>query len=259
MYIQLSMPRLTQACPFTLPPYRSSAITTSTMTPALSSTVDSLFAGGTGILGPEGHRSGIFKKQILSQAAVTLNGITGDEHADKRVHGGPEKAVHHYASENYQRFAAQYPDIAKDFFLGSIGENISTHGLTEKNVHIGDIFRIGSVVAQVSQPRSPCWKIDHRFGVERMSMFVAKEHITGWYYRILEPGFMSAGDKIELLERQPGSFSIDDFWKIQLSHRPALDELIALAAAPGLAADWQRRLTERAKWMQKAGNVDSTT
>lgn len=222
-----------------------------------SSTIDALFAGGTGILSTEGHRSGIFKKPISGPATVTLNGIEGDEHADKRVHGGREKAVHHYASENYERLAAQYPAIAHEFRPGSIGENISTNGLTEQNVHIGDIFCIGSVVAQVAQPRSPCWKIDHRFGVERMSMFVAKEHITGWYYRILEPGLMAAGDKIELLERQSGSFSIDDFWKIQLSHRPALDELIALAAVPGLAADWQRRLTERVKWMQKARNVDS--
>lgn len=220
--------------------------------------IDSLFAGGIGILSAEGHRSGIFKKAISTQATVTINGIAGDEHADKRVHGGPEKAVHHYASENYKRLAAQYPAVAHEFRPGSIGENISTTGLTEQNVHIGDIFRIGSVVAQVSQPRSPCWKIDHRFGVERMSMFVAKEHITGWYYRILEPGIMAADDKIEFLERQSGSFSIDDFWKVQLSHRPALDGLTALAAVPGLAADWHRRLTERAKWMQKAENVDST-
>lgn len=224
----------------------------------LSTTIDFLFSGGTGTLSAEGHRSGIFKRPISGQATVTINGIDGDEHADKRVHGGPQKAVHHYDAENYKRLADQYPAVALEFRPGSIGENISTIGLNEQNVHIGDIFRIGSVVAQVSQPRSPCWKIDHRFGVERMSMFVAKEHITGWYYRILEPGLMAAGDKIDLLERQTGSFSIDDFWKIQLSHRPALDDLIALTAVPGLAADWQRRLTERVKWMQKAGNVDST-
>ena len=221
------------------------------MTSTLASNVASLFAGGIGYLEPEGHRSGIFKKKIFQRATVTVQGILGDEQADKRVHGGPEKAVHHYAAENYQRLAEQFPQSAHAFVPGSIGENISAMRLTEENVHIGDIFRIGSALAQVSQPRSPCWKIDHRFGIERLSMVVAREFITGWYYRVIEPGFIETGDSIELLERQNGSFSIAQFWRIQLLHQPSTSDLLDLAAIPGLAMDWQRRLTERARWLQK--------
>lgn len=221
------------------------------MTSTLASNVASLFAGGIGYLEPEGHRSGIFKKKIFQRATVTVQGILGDEQADKRVHGGPEKAVHHYAAENYQRLAEQFPHNAHAFVPGSIGENISAMRLTEENVHIGDIFRIGSALAQVSQPRSPCWKIDHRFGIERLSMVVAREFITGWYYRVIEPGFIEAGDGIELLERQDGSFSIAQFWRIQLLHQPSTHDLLNLAAIPGLAMDWQRRLTERARWLHK--------
>jgi MOSC domain-containing protein YiiM len=220
-------------------------------TPTPASAVASLFAGGIGYLEPEGHRSGIFKKQIFHRATVTAQGIVGDEHADKRVHGGPEKAVHHYAAENYQRLIERFPQIAHAFVPGCMGENISASHLTEENVHIGDIFKIGSVVAQVSQPRSPCWKIDHRFGIERMSMYVAQEFITGWYYRIIEPGFIEAGDGIELLERQDQSFSITQFWRIQLLHQPSTENLLSLAAISGLSMEWQRRLTERAKWLQK--------
>lgn len=220
------------------------------MTPTLASTVDSLFAGGIGHLEPEGHRSGIFKKPILGRAEATIHGIVGDEHADKRVHGGSEKAVHHYAMESYRRLIENFPQSANAFIPGSIGENICAPHLTEDNVHIGDIFRIGSVVAQVSQPRSPCWKIDHRFGIDRMSMYVAREFITGWYYRVIEPGFIEAGDGIELLERQDGSFSIVQFWQIQLVHQPSTKDLLGLAAIPGLSMEWQRRLTERARWLQ---------
>lgn len=223
------------------------------MNPEISSVVDALFAGGIGILEREGHRSGIFKQRLDGEATVAVEGIVGDEHADKRVHGGPEKAVHHYAAENYQRLASRFPAGAAEFSPGSLGENISTTGLTEDNVHIGDVFKIGSVVLQVSQPRSPCWKIDHRFDIDRLSMFVAQEHITGWYYRVLQPGRMAAGDKIQLLERQARSFSITAFWEIQLSHRPVADDLQALAAVSGLAPDWQRRLSERAQWVLKSG------
>ena len=86
-------------------------------------------------------------------------------------------------------------------------------------------------------------------------MHVAKERITGWYYRVLQPGFIEAGDRIELLERQTERFSIDEFWQVQLSHRPVIDDLLALAASRGLAEDWKRRLSERAKWLQKSLQV----
>ncbi|VVP16136.1 Protein YiiM [Pseudomonas fluorescens] len=217
------------------------------MTP--TSKIDHVFAGGLGVLQPEGQRTGIFKQRRAGPVRVELHGIVGDQHGDTRVHGGPEKAVHHYAAQNYQRLAQAFVPSAGQLVAGSLGENISAFGLSELNVHIGDVFRIGNSVLQVSQPRSPCWKINHRFDAEHMSMFVARERITGWYYRVIEPGFLEAGDRIELLERHDERFSIDQFWRVQLSHRPVIDDLLALAASHGLAADWRRRLGERAKWM----------
>ena len=174
----------------------------------LTSKIDHVFAGGLGVLQPEGQRTGMFKQRHSGPVRVELHGIVGDQHGDTRVHGGPEKAVHQYAAQNYERLAQAFTQSASQLVTGSLGENISAGELSEYNVHIGDVFRIGSCVLQVSQPRSPCWKINHRFDAEHMSMFVAKERITGWYYRIVEPGFIEAGGRIELLERHTERFSI---------------------------------------------------
>ena len=217
----------------------------------LTSNIDHVFAGGLGVLKPEGQRTGIFKRRISGPARVEFQGIVGDQHGDTRVHGGPEKAVHQYAAQHYEQLAQAFAHSSPELIPGSLGENVSAHLLSEHTVHIGDVFQLGSAVLQVSQPRSPCWKINHRFDAERMSMYVAKERITGWYYRVIHPGFIEAGDSIELLDRHTERFSIDEFWQVQLSHRPIIDDLLALAATHGLAEDWKQRLLKRAEWLHR--------
>ena len=212
----------------------------------LNTHITQLFAGGIGVLEQEGHRSGIFKRRIAGRVEVNALGIVGDEHADMRVHGGAEKALHQYCADNYAALKAAFPGAANDLVLGAIGENISASTLSEKNVHIGDTFRIGTVLAQVSQPRSPCWKINHRFGAPEMSTFVANHHITGWYYRVLEGGHIEEGDEITLIERQTERCSIDEFWCVQLSHRPDVADLEAITQIPGLCPEWRQRLLGRA-------------
>jgi MOSC domain-containing protein YiiM len=212
--------------------------------------IEQIFAGGLENLEPEGQRTGIYKRSNPGPARVELTGIVGDEHGDPRVHGGTQKAVHQYAPENYSRLVQAFPQCVQSLTPGSLGENISAHGMNEQNVHIGDVFQAGSAVLQVSQPRSPCWKINHRFGVERMSMFIAQARITGWYYRVLHPGRIQPGDPITRLERHTQRFSIEQFWQVQMSHRPSIDDLAELAAVPGLAPEWRQRLQHRAKWLR---------
>ncbi|MFJ2426725.1 MOSC domain-containing protein [Pseudomonas sp. NPDC087804] len=213
--------------------------------------IDHIFAGGITVLKPEGQSTGIYKKKLSSGAFVNLNGVVGDQQADRRVHGGPEKAIHHYAAENYSLLAAEFPSSVESLVAGSLGENISTRGMNEKNVFIGDTYQVGSCLIQVSQPRSPCWKINHRFGEEKMSMFVVQGHLTGWYYRVLREGSFDVGDTMRLLNRETEEYSIDRFWQIQLSHRPELDDLIRLSMTTGLAQDWCQRLSGRAEWLRK--------
>ncbi|WP_341964062.1 MOSC domain-containing protein [Pseudomonas sp. RC10] len=219
----------------------------------LVSKIERLCAGGLGILKPEGQTTGMYKRPVSGAVHVQKNGIVGDQHADTRVHGGPEKAVHHYPAEHYSKLAARFTHCADECVPGSLGENISAYDLTEKTVFIGDIYLLGTSILQVSQPRTPCWKINHRFDTEHMSLFIARERITGWYYRVIQPGLIQEGDLIHLLDRATHRFSIDEFWNIQLQHRPNIDDLLDLQATRGLNEEWKRRLAERAKWLQKQG------
>jgi MOSC domain-containing protein YiiM len=211
--------------------------------------IAAIFVGDVSPLPPEGHPTGIFKRPV-TDASVTPDGIAEDHQADRRVHGGPEKAVHHYAAENYARLAAEFPAIAPALVPGSLGENLSTRGWTEDNVHIGDVFRIGTVHLQVSQPRSPCWKINHKFGVDEMSRYVAAAGITGWYYRVLAPGRIAAGDPFERVEQVANPVAIAEFWRIVHAHRPDANDLMRIAACPGLAPGWRARLLDRGAWLR---------
>ena len=142
------------------------------------------------------------------------------------------------------------PTCGPAFVIGSIGENVSAGGMDETNVHIGDVYRLGTALLEVSQPRSPCWKIDRRYGVDGLAAFIAREGITGWYYRVLEAGHMEAGDPIALVDRVDDGPSIARFWQIQSAHRPDHDELRSLAAAPKLSGIWKQRLEQRLAWLQ---------
>ena len=207
-------------------------------------TVTALYKGRFRPLPPEGRRTGIFKDPI-ERADVTKEGIVGDHQADRRFHGGPEKALHQYAQISYERIVSEFPELEGTAVPGSIGENISSSHLTDESICIGDIYRIGDVLAQVSQPRSPCWKINHKFGVEKLSLFIEKQRITGWYYRVLETGKMRVNDRIGLIERPNEGVSIARFLDVVRQHRPKVEELDALIGCNGLNQEWAVRLKDR--------------
>jgi len=119
-----------------------------------------LFSGGLTRIEEHGQSTGIYKKPVIGPIEVSFEGLAGDIQADRRVHGGPEKALHQYAVDNYRRLAERLPAIAAQLLVGSIGENISAAEVDESTVFIGDIFSLGRARVQVSQPRSPCWLED---------------------------------------------------------------------------------------------------
>jgi len=215
--------------------------------------INAVFAGGIRPLPPEGHPSGIFKEAVAGPILLGPEGLQGDEQADRRVHGGPWKALHHYAAENYARLATAFPDKTALFVPGSLGENVSTTGWDEDAVCIGDIFRIGSAIVQVSQPRQPCWKINHKFGEEELMRFVAEHCVAGWYYRVIEGGMIAAGDPFELIGRNAEPVALRHLWFAFRAHRPDPAELARLRKTSGLSPNWVQKIDERIAWLGKNG------
>lgn len=205
-----------------------------------------LFMGGIRPLPPDNRPTGIFKQEVAMPVWLGREGLAGDAQADRRVHGGPWKALHQYPVEHYARLAARFPDAAALLAPGSIGENLSVPGWDESTVSIGDVFRLGDAVIQVSQPRSPCWKIDQRYGIEGMARFIDETGITGWYFSVVEEGEVEPGCPFERIDRKAPATTVAKLLSIWHEHRPDPAMLDALATTPGLSANWIAKLEERA-------------
>lgn len=214
-----------------------------------------LFRGGLTRIDEHGQSTGIYKKPVAGPVELGFAGLAGDVQADRRVHGGPEKALHQYAVSSYRRLAELVPTIAAQLVVGSIGENLSTSTGDESTVFIGDVFRLGRARIQVSQPRSPCWKIDHRYGHEGVARLIAETGLTGWYYRVLAGGMVGSGDELELIERPPHAVSLCELWQAWREHRPDPATLERFCTAPGLTPGWQKKLHERLDWLRANGGA----
>ncbi len=214
----------------------------------LTTRVSGLYIGRVRPLPPTGERTGIFKAPV-TRARIASEGLVGDQQADRRHHGGRDKALHQYAVDSYAKIAADFPELAGIAVPGTIGENLSAPDMDDSTVRIGDYYKLGSAVVQVAQPRSPCWKIDQRFGVEALSMYIEKHRITGWYYRVVEPGDVRVGDAVQLLERPNGGVPVARFVAITAQHRPAAELLDELLACHGLAVEWRTRLEGRRQYL----------
>ncbi|MBP2312202.1 MOSC domain-containing protein [Azospirillum soli] len=208
-------------------------------------TIRTVLVGKAAPFGPPGRTSAIAKTPVDGPRKVGPEGFLEDEQADRRVHGGPEKAIHHYPLDHHP---AWRDDLGGDVpFLGqpgAFGENLSTLGLTEADVCVGDVFRAGSAVLQVTQGRQPCWKLNHRFGVPDMAKRVQTTGRTGWYYRVLEPGEIGAGDTLSLIERPHSDWSLTRLLHVLYVDTLNREALAQMAALPVLAQAW-RTLAER--------------
>lgn len=143
----------------------------------------------------------IFKKPTADRVPVLRHNLAGDRQSDLRVHGGPYKAVYAYPSEHYAYWAAEYPDFILPF--GAFGENLTTAGLLEQHVAIGDSFRVGSAVLQVTQPRMPCFKLALRLGRNDVVKKFWLSGLSGFYFAVAEEGELGQGDRIERLAGTP--------------------------------------------------------
>lgn len=217
--------------------------------PALSFPVK-IFVGTLRPLPDNARLTGMFKLPVTAPIDIGPAGFAGDQQADRRVHGGPEKAVHLYPAAHYAQLAARFPEAADQLVAGSLGENLSAE-VTEADVCIGDVFALGSARLQVCQPRNPCWKIDQRFGVDGMAAYIAETGLTGWYWRVLQTGRAAPDDLLTLAERPDDAITLGEAMALWQTQRPGPEALERIARAPGIAAGWQRKILDRAAWLRK--------
>ncbi|AQT48216.1 MOSC domain-containing protein YiiM [Bartonella choladocola] len=212
-------------------------------------------------IGSANLKSGIDKKPVDRPLLLTKTGFIGDEQADKKHHGGPEKAVHHYDFDHYAFWKKELGHKEVFDTPTAFGENLSTSSLSEKNIAVGDIFRLGKAIIEVSQGRQPCFRLNVRFGVPDMALRTQNSGRTGWYYRVLQEGEVSASDELELIERCHEMWTIHRIWKAFYVTKNDYEELSHIASLNELSPSWrllaQKRLDshEIEDWTKRLNGV----
>src|SRR5579864_2721456 len=159
-------------------------------------------------------RTGIFKEPVDGPVMIAKLNLTGDQQADLTVHGGAEKAVYGYPAEHYEYWRQVLPEVS--FSWGKFGENLTTEGLREDALCIGDRLRIGSAVLMVTQPRMPCYKLALRFDRNDMIKRFLISGRSGFYFSVIEPGEVSVGSKVEILSKDPHRVTVVDIVRLYL-------------------------------------------
>jgi MOSC domain-containing protein YiiM len=176
-------------------------------------------------------RTSIFKKPVQGAVRIRQHNLAGDEQADLSVHGGTHKAVYLYPSEHYAYWRADLGDLES----GAFGENLTTTGLTEDSLRIGDRLRVGTAELVVTQPRLPCFKLGIRFGRADMVKRFLRSGRTGFYLAVECEGDVRAGDAITVVERAAESVTVAEVVSLYQTDRPdreLLRRLADLAALP---------------------------
>jgi len=150
--------------------------------------------------------SGIYKEPITGPVAVGRYNLEGDMQADLVVHGGRDKAVYLYPSEHYEYWRQKFPE--RELRWGAFGENLTTEGLLEDQVRVGDRLLIGSAEFAVTKPRLPCFKLGIKFGNPKMLSWFLESEFTGFYLEVLREGQIQAGDPITMIKAQEDSATI---------------------------------------------------
>ncbi|QFU24977.1 MOSC domain-containing protein [Shewanella eurypsychrophilus] len=191
--------------------------------------------------------SGISHKQSSTSLQVTVESVIGDRQADPKHHGGLDRVLHHFPREHYGQYRRW--DMMNGFKdAPAMGENISTVGLDETQVNIGDIICIGDVELQVTQPRSPCFKLNGQFGHKEFALAMQTSGLCGWFYRVLQPGVITQDASVYLKKRHT-DISVRDAMSIYFSTEYDAQSYDRLASCEGLATSWvgslQRRLQQQ--------------
>jgi MOSC domain-containing protein YiiM len=187
--------------------------------------------------------TGIYKEPVSGEQKIAKLGFVGDQQADLKVHGGMYKAVYSYPFEHYEYWSRALG--RSDFAFGQFGENLTVSGFTEDEVNIGDVFRVGSAMLEVTQPRVPCFKLAHKMGLPGFPKLFTASGRTGFYHRVLEEGKVSAGDEIERVKTDPHKITVREMMRIMHINREDFAAIEKAVAIPALTPSWREELEER--------------
>ncbi|WP_226698707.1 MOSC domain-containing protein [Qipengyuania gaetbuli] len=191
--------------------------------------------------------SAIAKAPVEGRVKIRAFGIEGDMVADTKHHGGADMAVHHYPGDHYADWNEWLGGHELLAGPAAFGENLMSLGLTETQVHVGDRFRLGTAILEISQGRQPCWKIEHRFQRKGMVARILETGRCGWYYRVIEEGEASAGDRLERIETANPDWSVARVFAAlyDKANPPSTEDLEALATMDRLSEVWRGKAAAR--------------
>jgi len=167
--------------------------------------------------------TGIYKKAVNQPILLGNQCVQNDEVSDRKHHGGEFKACYLFSEDHYEYWKNLYPNL--DWELGMFGENLTVSGLNEKDIRIGDIYKIGSALVQVTQPREPCFKFGVKFGTQEVLKQFIDHGFPGTYVRVLEEGFIKTGNTFELVEKAKNSISTWQFFDLLYNKEKNTDHI----------------------------------
>jgi MOSC domain-containing protein YiiM len=199
--------------------------------------------GGAADGKPAEWTTAFFKFPVAGPVELGELGIAGDEQVDRKNHGGPDKAVLVYSADHlpFWRDRLNLPEMAG----GAFGENLTIAGSTEEDVCIGDVWEVGAVLLQVTQPRQPCWKMSRRWNISNLAQQVVASGFCGWYLRVLRGGTLAPGEELSLVSRPNPAWTIVRATFLFHHGKADLEGAEELAAVPELSTSWREALSAR--------------
>jgi MOSC domain-containing protein YiiM len=187
--------------------------------------------------------TGIFKEPVTGRIRLREFNLEGDRQADLSVHGGPNKAVYVYPAEHYDYWRQELPDMNLPW--GMFGENLTTEGLLEDQINIGDRFRVGSVEVMVTEPRMPCYKLALKFGRDDIIKRFLASGRSGFYLAVLHEGEIGAGDAIELTQQDPNRVTVADIVRLYVQDKNNVALLQRVVQVEALSEGWRDYFRQR--------------
>lgn len=194
--------------------------------------------------------TGLCKLPAATRLRLARTGFAGDGVQDRKHHGGEDKAVCVYSADHYPHWEKI---LGQRLPPAAFGENLTVAGLHEEEIHIGDLFRLGTAMLQVSQPRQPCKTLAARYGKNDFVKLVVDSGFTGFYFRVLEEGETSPADLLTATERDPHGVSVafaNQIFHHDRHNRAGIEKVLAV---PALSASWRESFREILENCAKTG------